>query len=99
MIVFSILLAALLIIVIYYYTEEAGRDLFRGYSAGIWIVIAMVPLVTVALFVAIYYFVAENLYGNLVVVRVMNRGEKVGDGRKKAKGLFDYERYSFGESE
>jgi magnesium-transporting ATPase (P-type) len=75
-VLFSILLGALLIVVIYYFTSQDGKDLFISFPAGIWVVISMVPLVAVGLLISIYYFVAENLYGNLIITRILNRGEK-----------------------
>jgi magnesium-transporting ATPase (P-type) len=73
-IVFSILLGALLIVVVYYYTDPAGKDLFKQYTAGVWIIIGITPLVALALLTTIYYFIADMMHGNIVITKILNRG-------------------------
>lgn len=92
MIVFSMLLGALLIVVVYYHTDPNGHDIFKDNPGGIWIVVGIAPLVTIALLLTIYYFVNEMMHGRVIITRILNRGERM--EKFKPPPMYDYDYYT-----
>ena len=64
----------MLIMIIVYYTGFTGSFLFS--EGKIWIIIPITPLLALGVLIITFYFICENLYGGIMVQRVIGKKQK-----------------------